>query len=106
MSQWGHDFRPDYLMLSQLHERWPDVPRIALTATATEATHQEIATRLNLTEAKHFVASFDRPNIQYRIVPRTTRSANCSICSAPSTRATRASSTACPATASRRPRPS
>jgi ATP-dependent DNA helicase RecQ len=70
VSQWGHDFRPDYLMLSQLHERWPDVPRIALTATATEATHREIATRLNLTEAKHFVASFDRPNIQYRIVSK------------------------------------
>jgi ATP-dependent DNA helicase RecQ len=70
VSQWGHDFRPDYLMLSELHERWPDVPRIALTATATEATHAEIATRLNLTEAKHFVASFDRPNIQYRIVPK------------------------------------
>ncbi len=70
VSQWGHDFRPDYLMLSELHERWPDVPRIALTATATEATHQEIATRLKLDEAKHFVASFDRPNIQYRIVPK------------------------------------
>ncbi|MFB6722752.1 DNA helicase RecQ [Kribbella sp. NPDC056345] len=70
VSQWGHDFRPDYLMLSELHERWPDVPRIALTATATEATHQEIATRLNLTDAKHFVASFDRPNIHYRIVPK------------------------------------
>ncbi|MFF0340698.1 DNA helicase RecQ [Kribbella sp. NPDC004875] len=70
VSQWGHDFRPDYLMLSELHERWPDVPRIALTATATEATHQEIATRLNLSDAKHFVASFDRPNIQYRIVPK------------------------------------
>ncbi|HEY3002904.1 MAG TPA: DNA helicase RecQ, partial [Kribbellaceae bacterium] len=70
VSQWGHDFRPDYLMLSQLHERWPDVPRIALTATATEATHAEIATRLNLGDAKHFVASFDRPNIQYRIVPK------------------------------------
>ena len=70
VSQWGHDFRPDYLMLSELHERWPDVPRIALTATATEATHREIATRLNLTEAKHFVASFDRPNIQYRIVSK------------------------------------
>ncbi|WP_228449868.1 DNA helicase RecQ [Streptomyces alkaliterrae] len=67
VAQWGHDFRPDYLMLSQLHERWPDVPRIALTATATEATRQEIATRLDLTAARHFVASFDRPNIQYRI---------------------------------------
>jgi ATP-dependent DNA helicase RecQ len=70
VSQWGHDFRPDYLMLSELHERWPDVPRIALTATATQATHQEIASRLNLVQARHFVASFDRPNIQYRIVPK------------------------------------
>jgi ATP-dependent DNA helicase RecQ len=73
VAQWGHDFRPDYLELSRLHERWPDVPRIALTATATEATHAEIATRLNLTEstgARHFVASFDRPNIQYRIAPK------------------------------------
>ncbi|MBO0878437.1 MAG: DNA helicase RecQ, partial [Pseudonocardia sp.] len=70
VSQWGHDFRPDYLELSRLHERWPSVPRIALTATATEATRAEIATRLNLTEARHFVASFDRPNIQYRIVPK------------------------------------
>ncbi|MBF6236912.1 DNA helicase RecQ [Nocardia otitidiscaviarum] len=67
VSQWGHDFRPDYLALSMLHERWPEVPRIALTATATEATRKEIAQRLDLTGAKHFVASFDRPNIQYRI---------------------------------------
>lgn len=67
VSQWGHDFRPDYLALSVVHERWPDVPRIALTATATEATRKEIAERLDLTRAKHFVASFDRPNIQYRI---------------------------------------
>ncbi|MBT2207296.1 MULTISPECIES: DNA helicase RecQ [Actinomadura] len=71
VSQWGHDFRPDYLMLSGLHERWPDVPRIALTATATEATRAEIASRLGLEQAKHFVASFDRPNIQYRIEPKT-----------------------------------
>jgi ATP-dependent DNA helicase RecQ len=70
VAQWGHDFRPDYLALSMLHERWPAVPRIALTATATEATHAEIATRLNLREARHFVASFDRPNIQYRIAPK------------------------------------
>ncbi|AGZ42210.1 DNA helicase RecQ [Actinoplanes friuliensis] len=70
VSQWGHDFRPDYLELSMLHERWPDVPRIALTATATTATHAEIATRLDLTGARHFTASFDRPNIQYRIVPK------------------------------------
>ncbi|GGN31415.1 ATP-dependent DNA helicase RecQ [Actinoplanes campanulatus] len=70
VSQWGHDFRPDYLALSMLHERWPDVPRIALTATATPATRDEIATRLQLTDARHFTASFDRPNIQYRIVPK------------------------------------
>ncbi|MEV6672536.1 DNA helicase RecQ [Streptomyces sp. NPDC051162] len=70
VAQWGHDFRPDYLALSQLHEHWPDVPRIALTATATEATHAEIAGRLKLQDARHFVASFDRPNIQYRIVAK------------------------------------
>ncbi|MBV2355046.1 DNA helicase RecQ [Streptomyces sp. J2-1] len=70
VSQWGHDFRPDYLALSLLGERWPDVPRIALTATATRATHEEITHRLNLPDARHFVASFDRPNIQYRIVPK------------------------------------
>lgn len=73
VAQWGHDFRPDYLALSELHERWPDVPRIALTATATEATHTEIAQRLDLRpseRARHFVASFDRPNIQYRIAPK------------------------------------
>ena len=71
VSQWGHDFRPDYLQLSVLHDRWPAVPRIALTATATEATHAEIAQRLQLTGARHFVASFDRPNIQYRIVAKS-----------------------------------
>ena len=70
VSQWGHDFRPDYLQLSMLHERWPTVPRIALTATATEQTHLEIQKRLQLTDARHFVASFDRPNIQYRIVAK------------------------------------
>lgn len=70
VSQWGHDFRPDYLTLSLLGERWPDVPRIALTATATRATHQEITERLNMPAARHFVASFDRPNIQYRVVPK------------------------------------
>ncbi|MFD7258297.1 DNA helicase RecQ [Streptomyces sp. NPDC059874] len=70
VAQWGHDFRPDYLALSMLHERWPKVPRIALTATATEATHAEIAKRLGLQDARHFVASFDRPNIQYRIVAK------------------------------------
>jgi ATP-dependent DNA helicase RecQ len=70
VSQWGHDFRPDYLQLSMLHERWPNVPRIALTATATTATRTEIATRLNLTDARQFTASFDRPNIRYRIVAK------------------------------------
>jgi ATP-dependent DNA helicase RecQ len=70
VSQWGHDFRPDYLELSMLHERWPDVPRIALTATATQATREEIAMRLKLAGAKLFVSSFDRPNIQYRIIPK------------------------------------
>ena len=70
VSQWGHDFRPDYLELQVLHERWPDVPRIALTATATAATREEIAIRLKLAGAKLFVSSFDRPNIQYRIVPK------------------------------------
>jgi ATP-dependent DNA helicase RecQ len=70
VAQWGHDFRPDYLELSALHERWPRVPRVALTATATQATRAEIAERLNLTGARHFVSSFDRPNICYRIVAK------------------------------------
>ncbi|MGY1437367.1 DNA helicase RecQ [Streptomyces reniochalinae] len=70
VAQWGHDFRPDYLSLSMLGERWPEVPRVALTATATRATHQEIVQRLGLERARDFVASFDRPNIQYRIVPK------------------------------------
>nr|WP_243696842.1 DNA helicase RecQ [Labedella endophytica] len=70
VSQWGHDFRPDYLSLGELAERWPDVPRIALTATATAATHREIAERLSLRDARNFVSSFDRPNIQYRIVSK------------------------------------
>jgi ATP-dependent DNA helicase RecQ len=70
VAQWGHDFRPDYLELSTLHERWPAVPRIALTATATQATRAEIAARLGLADARHFVSSFDRPNISYRIVQK------------------------------------
>ena len=61
VSQWGHDFRPEYLKLSVLGERWPGVPRIALTATATTATRHEIAERLGLQQARTFVASFDRP---------------------------------------------
>jgi len=70
VAQWGHDFRPDYLGLSVLHERWPSVPRIAVTATATRQTLAEITSRLALGQARHFVASFDRPNITYRIEPK------------------------------------
>ncbi len=70
VSQWGHDFRPDYLGLSVLRERFGEVPLIALTATATQATRTEIVSRLHLTQARQFVASFDRANIQYRIVPK------------------------------------
>jgi len=71
VSQWGHDFRPDYLALGDLGEVFPGVPRVALTATATRETHQEITERLQLPGAKHFVSSFDRPNIQYRIEAKT-----------------------------------
>ncbi|MCH8498654.1 MAG: DNA helicase RecQ [Marinobacter sp.] len=67
VSQWGHDFRSDYLGLGALSEQFPDVPRIALTATADDRTQQEIAQRLQLVDAQHFISGFDRPNIQYRI---------------------------------------
>ena len=67
VSQWGHDFRADYLQLSLLHEQFPDVPRVALTATADEQTWLEIAARLQLEDAARFVVGFDRPNIRYRI---------------------------------------
>ena len=70
VSQWGHDFRPEYLQLSVLHERHPDVPRIALTATADAPTRREIAERLGLRDARVFVSGFDRPNIHYAIVPK------------------------------------
>ncbi|UZW61944.1 DNA helicase RecQ [Lysobacter enzymogenes] len=68
VSQWGHDFRPEYRELTILHERWPDIPRIALTATADAPTQREIAERLNLEDAQRFVSSFDRPNLRYRVV--------------------------------------
>ncbi|OEY68098.1 DNA helicase RecQ [Marinobacter sp. X15-166B] len=71
VSQWGHDFRADYLGLDILAREFPAVPRIALTATADERTRKEIAERLSLTDARHFVSGFDRPNIQYRIAPKT-----------------------------------
>ncbi len=72
VSQWGHDFRPEYIRLSILHERFPNVPRIALTATADQQTRAEIAHRLQLEDARQFVSSFDRPNIRYSIVEKTT----------------------------------
>jgi ATP-dependent DNA helicase RecQ len=70
VSQWGHDFRPEYIQLNRLHERWPAVPRIALTATADAPTRREIVERLGLAAAAQFVSSFDRPNIRYRVVEK------------------------------------
>lgn len=70
VSQWGHDFRPEYRKLTVLHERWPDIPRIALTATADPPTQAEIAERLQLEDARRFVSSFDRPNIRYTVVQK------------------------------------
>src|SRR6201746_1648468 len=70
VSQWGHDFRPEYIGLSVIAERFPNVPRIALTATPADLTRKEIAHRLHLAGAPSFVASFDRPNIKYEIVDK------------------------------------
>lgn len=70
VSQWGHDFRPEYRKLTVLHERFPEVPRVALTATADAPTRAEILERLNLERARQFVSSFDRPNIRYRITQK------------------------------------
>ena len=70
VSQWGHDFRKDYLALDQLHQRFPSIPRIALTATADERTRHEIRARLGLERAKGFISGFNRPNIQYRITTK------------------------------------
>ncbi len=67
VSQWGHDFRPEYRQLTILHERFPAIPRIALTATADAPTRREIVERLTLEDAQQFVSSFDRPNIRYRV---------------------------------------
>ncbi|MBK0391424.1 DNA helicase RecQ [Ramlibacter algicola] len=75
VSQWGHDFRPEYRQLAVLHERYPQVPRIALTATADDLTRADIVERLQLQDARQFVSSFDRPNIRYRIVEKKDPSA-------------------------------
>jgi len=78
VSQWGHDFRPEYRQLTALHERWPQIPRIALTATADAPTRREIVERLALDDAEQFVSSFDRPNIRYSVAQKHDSRGNCS----------------------------
>jgi len=70
VSQWGHDFRPEYLQLAELHLRFPQIPRIALTATADGPTRREIVEKLALSEGRQFISGFDRPNIRYRVAPK------------------------------------
>ena len=103
MSQWGHDFRPEYRALTVLHERYAGVPRIALTATADAITRADIVERLQLEEARQFVSSFDRPNIRYTIVEKKDAThAAAALHRARARRARPASSTASRASASRR----
>ena len=105
VSQWGHDFREDYLELSLLHERFADVPRIALTATADALTRADIVARLELGGARVFVSSFDRPNIRYAVVEKDNAKAQLLPSCATSTRARPASSTASRGRRSTRPPP-
>ncbi len=97
VSQWGHDFRPEYLQLAELHRRFPDVPRIALTATADEPTRADILQRLELFQARKFISGFDRPNIQYLIQPSRRCGGSSWSSTAPITPERRGSSTARPA---------
>jgi ATP-dependent DNA helicase RecQ len=76
VSQWGHDFRPEYLQLALLHQRFPSVPRLALTATADGPTRREIVEKLKLEDGRQFVAGFDRPNIRYRVASKTSGASN------------------------------
>ncbi|OOG28678.1 DNA helicase RecQ [Thioalkalivibrio denitrificans] len=80
VSQWGHNFRPEYLKLSALHERFPEVPRVALTATADAPTRKEIAERLGLVQARRFISGFDRPNIRYRVTQKHSGTRNELLC--------------------------